>query len=126
MTDARTDRPQPSQPPVARRAPVSEQRHGVMLVDDYAWLRDENWREAMHDPSLLHADIAAYLQAENDHTDAHMAPLSVFRQRLVAELRARIAERDTSVPTPDGDWYYYVRFREAGQHPAHRVGRIRS
>ena len=117
MTDARTDRPQPSQPPVARRAPVSEQRHGVMLVDDYAWLRDENWREAMHDPSLLHADIAAYLQAENDHTDAHMAPLSAFRQRLVAELRARIAERDTSVPTPDGDWYYYVRFREAGQHP---------
>ncbi|MES1950648.1 Prolyl oligopeptidase serine protease [Salinisphaera sp. S4-8] len=117
MTDAQPNLSRANTPPVAARRPVSEQRHGVMLVDDYAWLRDENWREAMHDPSLLHADIAAYLAAENTYTDTYMAPLSSLRQTLVAELRGRIAERDTSVPTPDGDWFYYVRFREAGQHP---------
>jgi oligopeptidase B len=103
--------------PAAERRPAQETRHGITLVDDYAWLRDENWREAMHEPSLLEADITAYLEAENAHTDAHMAPLSGLRQTLVAELRGRIAERDASVPTPDGDWLYYVRFREAGQHP---------
>src|SRR5699024_2547563 len=29
----------------------------------------------------------------------------------------RIAEKDASVPMPDGPWAYYVRYREGGQHP---------
>ena len=117
MTDLSDPRRETAVPPIAERRPTRDQRHGMTLVDDYAWLRDANWREAMHEPSLLGADITAYLDAENAHTDAHMAPLATLRQNLVAELRGRIAERDASVPTPDGDWFYYVRFREAGQHP---------
>jgi oligopeptidase B len=34
-------------------------------VDNYAWLRAENWQEVMHDPASLGADIRAYLEAEN-------------------------------------------------------------
>ncbi|GAB3672546.1 S9 family peptidase [Salinisphaera aquimarina] len=104
-------------PPVAERRRKTQVVHGVTLVDDYAWLRDANWREAMHDPAQLGDDIRAYLDAENAYTDAHMAASSDLRQQLVAEMRARITERDASVPTPEGDWVYYVRFREAGQHP---------
>src|SRR5699024_6901956 len=109
--------PMLSQPPTAARRPSRHTHHGVTLSDDYAWLRDSNWRAAMQDPARLNADIRAYLEAENAWTDAVMADTAELRKTLVAEMRGRIAEKDTSVPTPDGDWAYYVRYREAGQHP---------
>jgi hypothetical protein len=40
-------------PPLALRKPVRMTAHGVERVDDYAWLRDPNWREVMQDPSRL-------------------------------------------------------------------------
>ena len=104
-------------PPVAQRRPEFHTVHAVELVDDYAWLRDANWREAMHDPEQLAPEIRAYLDAENSYTDTHMAACGELRRELVAEMRARMAERDASVPTPEDDWVYYVRFRESGQHP---------
>lgn len=105
------------QPPIAARQPTEKTVHGVTLTDDYAWLRDANWREAMLDPDQLDADIRAYLEAENTYTDAVMADTAGLQKTLVAEMRARMAERDASVPTADGAWVYYVRFREGGQHP---------
>ncbi|HAC57794.1 MAG TPA: hypothetical protein DCF73_05505, partial [Rhodobiaceae bacterium] len=45
--------------------PQPDTHHGVTRVDDYAWLRDENWREVMRDPEVLDKDIRAYLEAEN-------------------------------------------------------------
>ncbi|MES1953723.1 S9 family peptidase [Salinisphaera hydrothermalis] len=105
------------QPPIAACEPSQTIIHGVTLHDDYAWLRDPNWREAMLDPDKLDADIRAYLEAENAYTDAMMADTTELQAELVAEMRARMAEVDASVPTPDGDWVYYVRFREGGQHP---------
>ncbi len=107
----------PSLPPRARRQPTSYTIHGVTLIDDYAWLRAANWREVMHDPEQLAADIRTYLEAENTYTEAHMAAIAGLRQTLVAEIRGRMTERDASVPAPDGAWVYYTLFRAAGQHP---------
>ena len=71
----------------------------------------------MLDPTKLGADIRAHLEAENAYTEAMMADTAELQTTLVAEMRARMAEADASVPTADGDWVYYVRFREGGQHP---------
>ena len=43
--------------PRAERRPVISTRHGITLTDDYAWLRADNWRELMRDPSVLDASI---------------------------------------------------------------------
>ena len=55
-------------PPVAEKRPVAETWHGHTKHDDYKWLKAENWQEVMQDPSLLPADIRAYLEAENAFT----------------------------------------------------------
>src|ERR1700738_5057343 len=59
--------------------PNAEQRsfgrtfHGFRLVDEYAWLKPENWREVMRDPLQLDPAIRAYLPAENDYCEHSVA-----------------------------------------------------
>ncbi|MGR7995437.1 S9 family peptidase [Xanthobacter sp. ZOL 2024] len=105
------------EPPHADRRPTTRTVHDVPLTDDYAWLRADNWRDVMRDPKLLAADIRAYLEAENAYADAYFAPLEGLKQALVAEMRGRIKEDDSTVPAPDGPFAYYSRHREGGQHP---------
>ncbi|MFG1401549.1 S9 family peptidase [Xanthobacter sediminis] len=105
------------EPPRPARCPSSRTVHGVTFADDYAWLRAENWREVMRDPSVLDADIRAYLEAENAYADAYFEPLAELRRTLVAEMRGRIKEDDSTVPSPDGAFAYYSRHREGGQQP---------
>jgi oligopeptidase B len=102
--------------PVAPRRPQRRVVHGVELVDDYAWLRAENWQEVLRDPAALPAGIAAYLRAENAYAEATLAPTRNLQSRLVGELRGRIKEDDSQVPWPDGAFDYYARYREGGQH----------
>ncbi|MBB4015417.1 oligopeptidase B [Chelatococcus caeni] len=104
-------------PPRAQARPVTRTIHGTDVTDDYGWLRAENWRDVLRDPALLPADIHDHLVAENAYADAILAPVEDLRRRLVAEMRGRIKEDDSSVPSPDGPYSYYVRFREGGQHP---------
>ncbi|WP_226578027.1 S9 family peptidase [Acuticoccus sediminis] len=104
-------------PPTAERRPVTVTQHGVTLEDPYAWLRADNWREVMADPSVLAPDIHGYLTAENTYTEAVLAPVEPLRERLVKELRGRIAEDDWSVPTPDGQYAYGMTYAEGDEHP---------
>ncbi len=105
------------QPPVAAQRAHAVTCHGHRREDPWAWLRDDNWREAMQDPSLLAPDIRDYLQAENAWTEHAMQPVSELQKTLFAELRGRIREDDSSVPMRDGEFFYFQRFRSGGQHP---------
>lgn len=104
-------------PPVAARRPTVQHWHSQQRADPYAWLRDANWREAMVDPARLDPAIRGYLEAENAYATAMLADVEPLREALVKELRGRIREDDSSVPAADGDWAYYSRYREGGQHP---------
>ncbi|MFN4230588.1 S9 family peptidase [Parvibaculum sp.] len=107
----------PAFAPRAEKRPQPDTHHGVTRVDDYAWLRDENWREVMRDPEVLDKDIRAYLEAENAYTEAALAPLAELRETLFGEMKGRIKEDDSSVPSSDGPFAYYTRFVEGAQHP---------
>ena len=109
--------PAPPAAPFAAKRPTERIVHGERLVDDYAWLRDENWREVMRDPAKLKPEIRTYLEAENRHAEAYFADAAELQKRLVAEMRGRIKEDDSTVPSRDGAFAYYVRYREGGQHP---------
>ena len=110
-----------NKPPIAPRRPSPRLLHGVTVEDDYAWLKDEKWQEVLRDPSLLDPDIRAYLEAENQYTEALLAPTQDLQKVLVAEMRGRIKEDDSGVPTPDGPFAYLWKFREGGQHE--QIGR---
>ena len=111
------DRTRLPEPPRAERRAHSSVHHGVTLSDDYGWLRAENWREVMRDPAVLDPAIRAYLEAENAYTKAAFAATEPLQEKLFAEMKGRIKEDDSSVPSPDGPYAYAVRYREGGQHP---------
>jgi oligopeptidase B len=110
------DKKSPLTPPIAPRRPHSFTTHGITVVDDYAWLKDENWQEVLRDPSILDADIRKYLEAENAYTESLLGHTAPLQKRLVKEMRGRIKEDDSSVPSPDGAYAYLRKFREGGQH----------
>jgi oligopeptidase B len=103
-------------PPIAPRRPHAVTTHGITIADDYAWLKDENWQEVLRDPSILDADIRNYLEAENAYTESLLGHTEALQKRLVKEMRGRIKEDDSSVPSPDGPYAYLSKFREGGQH----------
>jgi len=102
--------------PTAPRRPRSFTTHGIAVTDDYAWLKDENWQEVLRDPSILDKDIRTYLEAENVYTESLLGHTASLQKKLVAEMRGRIKEDDSSVPSPDGPYAYFRRYREGGQH----------
>ncbi|WP_422001851.1 S9 family peptidase [Reyranella sp.] len=109
-------------PPAAERRPSRRTLHGIVLTDDYAWLKDPNWQEVLRKPALLDPDIRAYLEAENRYTEAWLLPLQDLQRTLVAEMRGRIKEDDSSVPQPDGPFAYFWKFNPGGQHET--IGRL--
>jgi oligopeptidase B len=103
-------------PPIAPRHPHSRTVHGMTVVDDYAWLKDENWQEVLRDPSVLDPGIRRYLEAENEYTESLLGHTAGLQKKLVKEMRGRIKEDDSSVPSPDGPYAYMRKFRDGGQH----------
>jgi oligopeptidase B len=102
--------------PVAPRHPQPFTAHDITVIDDYAWLKDAKWQEVLRDPSVLEPDIRNYLDAENAYADSLLGSTATLQKTLVAEMRSRIKEDDSSVPSPDGPWSYLRKFREGGQH----------
>jgi len=106
-------------PPVARREPKTIEQLGRQRTDDYAWMKDDHWREVLRDPSVLRADIREHLEAENAYTKAMLGKTEALQAQLFAEMKGRIKEDDSSVPAPDGPWDYYVRYEVGAEHPVH-------
>ena len=96
------------QPPIARKLHTETRIHGMLLSDDYAWLRDKE-----------NPDVTAYLEAENAYADAVMAPLAGLREELYQEMLSHVKQTDVSVPYRDGAWWYYTRTEEGLQYGIH-------
>ncbi|MBR0556456.1 S9 family peptidase [Ciceribacter sp. L1K23] len=106
----------PAIPSVAKK-PVTDTRHGITRVDEYAWLRADNWQAMFKDPSLLDKEIRAYLEAENAYVEAAMGDTAELRKTLFAEMKGRIKEDDSSVPVKDGPFAYGTAFVTGGEQP---------
>ena len=111
-------------PPVAPKKPKRIEQLGRVRVDDYAWMKDEQWQKVMRDPKVLQADIRTHLEAENAYTKAMLSSTEDLQKTLFEEMKARIKEDDASVPAPDGPYEYYTRFEKGAQHPVYARRRM--
>lgn len=92
-------------PPVAKKVPHVTEVNGHKMVDNYFWLRDKP-----------NPEVRAYLEAENDYTEAVMKPTEPLQKKLYDEMLSRVEETDVEVPYQEGDYFYYVRTKAGKQY----------
>ena len=89
---------------------------GRTRTDDYAWLKDENWREVMKAPAKLDPEIRAVLETENAYTKDMLAGTADLQADIFTQMKGRIKDDDSSVPSPHGPWEYGHKYRPGDQH----------
>jgi oligopeptidase B len=93
----------------APTAPIVPKRFtafGDVRIDNYNWLRDRQ------DPRVV-----SYLDAENAYANSRLEPIRPLIDELAAELKAREAQEDASVPTAYNGYLYERRFSQGAQYP---------
>jgi oligopeptidase B len=81
--------------------------HGVR-EDVYYWLRDDT----RSDP-----DVLAHLRAENEYTDAMLAPIQPLIDQLYEEIVGRLKQDDATVPVRYRGFWYAVRYQTGQEYP---------
>ncbi|MBN1118756.1 MAG: S9 family peptidase [Bacteroidales bacterium] len=93
-------------PPVAEKIAKELTIHGDTRIDNYYWLNERGAEK-----------VEAYLNAENDYTEAMLSDVKDFRENLYDEIVGRIKQTDMSVPYRDNGYFYYTRYEEGGEYP---------
>lgn len=93
-------------PPVAAKKTKVTEIHGYKLSDDYFWMREKT-----------NPEVIKYLEEENKYTDTMTASAKELQTKLYDEMIGRIKQTDMSLPTKNGDYWYYNRTQEGKQYP---------
>jgi len=93
--------------PIAPVVPKTFRAFGGVRIDNYDWLRDRK------DPRVV-----SYLDAENAYANARLAPIKPLVDALAAELKAREAQEEASVPTTYNGYLYEHRFSQGAPYPS--------
>lgn len=102
--------PKDIKPPVA---PIKEHFriiHNDTVGDNYFWLND--YFKKGPDSSA----VVKYLEEENAYLGTMMSSSKTFRENLYTEMKARIKEKDESVPVLKNGYYYYTRTEEGKEY----------
>jgi oligopeptidase B len=102
--------PEGVKPPIAEIKPHVRDIHGDKVVDNYYWMYDYFGKG----PDST--KVVEYLKAENQYVDTMMSGTKNFQDKLFQEMKARIKEKDESVPVFKNGYYYYTRTEDGKQY----------
>jgi oligopeptidase B len=97
-------------------APVADKKehwrdiHGDKVLDNYYWMYD------FFGKGPDSTKVVNYLKAENTYLDEVMAGTKQFQADLFTEMKARIKEKDESVPVFKNGYFYYSRTEDGKQY----------
>ncbi len=92
-------------PPMAAVQAKEFAEHGYKRVDNYFWLKDKNNQE-----------VIKYLEAENAYADTVMNPSKDLQNKLYEEMKGRIKEDDSTVPSFKNGYHYFSRTETGKQY----------
>lgn len=92
--------------PVAEKKPKELIAHGDTRIDNYYWMND--YFKKGPDSTK----VVEYLEAENAYYDTMMSGTKAFQEKLYTEMKARIKEKDETVPVFQNGYFYYSRLVE--------------
>ena len=110
QSEAKESKKESLSSPIAPVKPHIRDIHHDQTVDEYYWMND--FFKKGPDAEL----VIDYLKKENDYTDAVLEPTTGLQKQLFQEMKARIQEKDESVPYLKNGYYYYTRTEEGKQY----------
>jgi len=99
-----------AKPPVAEKQNHVREIHGEKVSDPYYWMIDY-FKKGKDSTKVVN-----YLTAENAYLETMMADTKQLRDNLYEEMKARIKEKDESVPVFKNGYYYYSRTETGKQY----------
>ena len=99
-----------AKPPLAEKKPYTRTVHNDPVEDPYYWMID--FFKKGPDSN----NVVSYLAAENAYLEQMMTGSKRIREDLFNEMKARIKEKDESVPVFKNGYYYYSRTDEGKQY----------
>ncbi len=95
--------PENVKPPKAEIQPHIRVVNDDSVADNYYWMIDYFTK------GKDSTKVVGYLVAENKYLDTMMSGTKAMQEDLFKEMKARIKEKDESVPVFDNGYYYYTR-----------------
>jgi oligopeptidase B len=101
---------QPAKAPVADKKEHWRDIHGDKVLHNYYWMYD------FFGKGPDSTNVVNYLTAENTYLDEVMSSTKTFQENLFTEMKARIKEKDESVPVFKNGYFYYTRTEDGRQY----------
>ena len=106
MTDTTYKWPDSIAAPIAEKKSKELIAHGDTRIDNYYWMND--YFKKGPDSTK----VVDYLKAENAYYNTMMSGTKTLQENLYNEMKARIKEKDESVPVFKNGYFYYSRVVE--------------
>lgn len=97
-------------PPIAEKQEFVRVIHGDEVNDPYYWMIDY-FKKGKDSTKVVN-----YLKDENTYWETMMKDTEPLRDKLFHEMKARIKEKDESVPTFKNGYYYYTKTENGKQY----------
>lgn len=91
--------------------------HNEVLIDNYSWIKQKDWKEVILDPKKLNAEVKKYLDEENLFKENQLQDIKNIENKLFHELKSRIKNEDNSVPKRDGNYFYAYKYNKDSEYP---------
>ena len=103
---------------------MSEKKyHNISLIDEYAWVDQNNILEVLKDPNKLLPDVKEYIQKNNELTENYFHDVKNLQKTLFNEIKSKIKLDDTSLKFKDKKFYYWHK-TEAKSNYGKRIRQI--
>lgn len=97
-------------PPIAEIKQHNRTIHGDTVADNYYWMIDY-FKKGPDSTNVVN-----YLTKENEYLDKMMVATKPLQEDLFKEMKARIKEKDESVPVFKNGYFYYTRTEDGKQY----------
>ena len=61
--------------------------HGEELVDDYAWIKQQDWQTVLKNPSKLNKEVLKYIEDENNYKSEQLKDLTDLKKKFLMNLK---------------------------------------
>lgn len=94
--------------PDSIKAPIAEKISKELIANGDTRVDDYYWMNGFFKQNADTSKVVEYLMAENKYFDTMMSGTKVLQENLYQEMKARIKEKDESVPVFKNGYYYYT------------------